>query len=148
MQVTRISTLFALAFVAACKSAAPTAATTPAPEPATAPAPAVRAAGDMVGVLARFKFLPGKEDEAMALFQDTASKVQAASPGVLTYLFLRNKKDPQEVVVVELYADAAARDAHINSQIMTEARPKLGALIDTSTLKIEHLDGSFIGFDR
>lgn len=147
MQITRLGTLFAFVMIAACKTAAPATSTTPAPAPIAA-APTVRAAGEMVGVLARFKMLPGKEDEATALFRETAAKVQEASPGVLTYLFLRNKKDPQEIVVIEIYEDAAARDAHINSQIMTEARPKLGALIDTTTLKIEHLDGSFLGFDR
>ncbi|MEJ7596923.1 MAG: putative quinol monooxygenase [Kofleriaceae bacterium] len=132
-----------ITLLAAC-SKQPAVATTPPP----APVAAVMPAGESVGVLARVKMLPGKEEALFALLRETAAAVQETEPDTRAYLFFRNTKDPQELIIFEVYTTKGALDAHNQSAAMTAMRPKLPALVDVSTLKIEVTDTAVLGFLR
>ena len=58
-------------------------------------------------ILARFNIIDGKEAEAEEAMQKQAASVESTEPGALTYIFHRNRKDPSEITVYEIYADDA-----------------------------------------
>src|SRR5690348_898477 len=94
---------------AACRAPSPAPPSAATPPPASLP---VRDAGGMTGVIARFKALPGKEEAALAMFREYTAQVKETEPGTLVYVFFRGRTDPQEIVILEIYADADARKAH------------------------------------
>lgn len=140
-----IRILCLLALIAAC-SKQPAATTTPTTPPTTTPA--VRSSGEMVGLLARAKILPGKEEGLFALLRETARKVQETEPSTMVYLFFRNQKDARELIIFEVYANKAALDAHNKSATMDALRGKLGEFVDLAALKIEITDTAILGFLR
>jgi quinol monooxygenase YgiN len=132
--------LCVLALIAACSSK---------PSPPTTPtAPPVWQSGEMVGLLARVKILPGKEEALLAALRETAAKVQETEPDTLVYMFFRSKTDPNELVIFEIYKSKDAMDAHNKSATLAALRPKLPELIDMTTFKIEHTDPAVLGFMR
>lgn len=141
-----IRILFSLVVIGACAKTQPATTTPATPAPAVAPAP--RQAGEMVGLLARAKILPGKEEELFAALRETAAKVQDTEPGTVVYMFFRNKKDPQELIIFEVYESASALETHGKSAAMAALRPKLGGLVDMATLSLEVTDTSVLGFVR
>jgi quinol monooxygenase YgiN len=108
----------------------------------------VRDAGGMVGVVARFKALPGKEEAALAMFREFTAGVKETEPGTLVYVFLRGRTDPQEIIVLEIYADADGRKAHAESPAITAAKARLPGLVDMASFKVEPIDDAHFGFIR
>ena len=102
----------------------------------------------MVGILTRFKVLPGKEADALAFLRDVASQVEADEPGTYAYTFFKTRNDPQEIVVFEIFASADARSAHTQGPIVAAAKSKLKDLADMSTFKSEALEEPISGFLR
>ena len=47
-----------------------------------------------------------------------AASVESTEPGALTYVFHRNRKDPSEITVYEIYADDDATAAHRGTEHM------------------------------
>ena len=86
-----------------------------------------------IGNVVTFKIKAGREAEAMAFFKDTAAKVEATEPGVLLYYFFQSPDDPGQVVVMEIYKDQAARDAH--KQFLGGVKDKMFELLDMPTFQ-------------
>jgi len=96
----------------------------------------------MIGLIARLKVQPGKGAEFEALFKTLAAKVtsDANEPGNLLYQLTKSRSDPNEYVVLELYRDQAAVDAHPKTAHFTEIFPKIGALLQPGPPQFEFVD--------
>jgi quinol monooxygenase YgiN len=67
---------------------------------------------DNVVVVARLRATKGNGDALAALLAEQVGAVRATEPGCLAYRLLRSAKDPDSFLFYEIYADAAALDAH------------------------------------
>jgi len=95
----------------------------------------------MIGLIARLKVQPGKGAEFETLFKTLAAKVTSdAEPGNLLYQLTKSRSDPNEYVVLELYRDQAAVDAHPKTAHFTEIFPKLGACLQEGPPQFEFVD--------
>jgi len=98
-------------------------------------------------ILARFKIIAGKEAEAEEAIKNQAASVESVEPGALAYVFHRNRKDPSEITVFEIYADDDASTAHRGSEHMATFASYFGSLFDPASVKIERLE-RIAGFQR
>ena len=98
-------------------------------------------------LLARFNIIAGKEAEAEEAMKKQAASVESAEPGALTYIFHRNRKDPTEITVFEIYADDDAVQTHRNTEHMATFNSYFGPLFDRETVKIVRLE-RIAGFSR
>ncbi len=101
----------------------------------------------MITILARLKIQPGKEAEGEKALNEMAAAVEANEPGALTYIMHRSRKDPGEITVFEVYADAEAFDAHGQSPHMGQFRAAFASVFDPASVKIERLE-RIAGFIR
>ena len=101
----------------------------------------------MTTILAQFKIQPGKEAEAEKALNEMAAAVEANEPGALLYVFNRSQKEPIEITVFEVYADAEAFNTHGQTSHMTTLRSGFGSLFDPASVKIERLE-RIAGFAR
>jgi quinol monooxygenase YgiN len=81
----------------------------------------------MLAVIAKLNVAEGKEEEFESLMLGLAAEVRANEPGNELYTLCKDKDG--NYVVMELYADADALDAHGKSDHFREAGGKLGALM-------------------
>jgi len=98
-------------------------------------------------ILARFNIVAGKEAEAEEAMKKQAASVESAEPGTLAYIFHRNRKEPSQITVFEIYADDDASTAHRDTEHMGTFRSYFGSLFDPATVKIERLE-RIAGFTR
>jgi len=98
-------------------------------------------------ILARFKIIDGKESEADEAMKTMAAAVEKSESGALTYIFARNRKDPSEVTVFEIYSDDDTFKAHGASPHMGTFRSYFGPIFDAATVKVERLE-QIAGFQR
>ncbi len=101
----------------------------------------------MTTILARFKLQPGKEAEAEEAISEMVAAVEANEPGALAYIMHRSQKDPTEITVFEVYADAEALNAHGQTAHMAQFRSNFASLFDPASVRIERLD-RIAGFVR
>ncbi len=94
----------------------------------------------MPTVLARFNINPGKEAEAEAAIKAQAASVEAGEPGALTYIFLRGRDNPAEVIVFEIYKDKDAFAELGATAHMGAFRSYFGSIFDPASVKIERLE--------
>jgi len=95
----------------------------------------------MIGLIARLKVLPGKEQAFEAAFRPLSDKVNSdAEPGNLLYKLCRSRSDPQTYVVMELYADQAAVDIHPNTEHFKSLWPTLAPLLQPGRPDFEFVD--------
>lgn len=95
----------------------------------------------MIGLMARLKVQPGKGAEFEALFRALAAKVKSdVEPGNLLYQLTKSRSDPNEYVVMELYRDQSAVDAHTKTPHFTEIFPKIGELLQPGPPQFEFVD--------
>lgn len=98
-------------------------------------------------ILARFNVVAGKEAEAEEAIKKQAASVEAAGPGALTYIFHRNRKEPAQITVFEIYKDDEAFQAHSGTEHMGAFRGYFGSIFDPATVKIDRLE-RIAGFSR
>jgi quinol monooxygenase YgiN len=79
-----------------------------------------------IGVVATLKVAEGKNSEFESVFRDLAAQVKANEPGNKLYQVFKSKADGQTYVVMEIYADQAALEAHGKSDHFKAAGPKIG----------------------
>ena len=101
----------------------------------------------MTTILAQFKIQPGKEAEAEKALNEMAAAVEANEPGALLYVFNRSQKEPSEITVFEVYADAEAHNTHKHISHMGQLRSNFGSVFDPASVKIERLE-RIAGFAR
>ena len=78
-----------------------------------------------IGVVATLKVAEGKNGEYESVFRDLAAQVKANEPGNQMYRVFKSKADAQTYVVMEIYADQAALEAHGKSDHFKAAGPKI-----------------------
>lgn len=91
-------------------------------------------------VLAEFRIFPGKEAAAEAAIKKVVAGVDANEPGTLKYIWHRGIKDPNQVLVFEIYRDDAAREQHRDTPYLKEFQALFGTIFDPATVKITRLD--------
>lgn len=79
----------------------------------------------MIGVVATMKIKPETAEAFEAAMRDLVAATRAHEPGVKVYQFCRSQKASDTYVVMELYQDQAALDAHMKSDWFRAAGPKL-----------------------
>lgn len=82
-----------------------------------------------IGVTATLKIQDGKGAEFEGIFRDLAAKVRTNEPGNQVYRVLKSRKDAGTYVVMEVYADQAALEAHGKSDHFRAAQPAIGAVL-------------------
>ncbi len=65
-----------------------------------------------------------------ALMAEMCDKVRENEPGVLYYSFAASAKDPDTYVVIEVYRDASAHAAHMETPWVTSSIPKSVSLVE------------------
>ena len=94
----------------------------------------------MIGAIARLKVQDGKAAEFEAVFRKLAGKVRSDEPGNRLYQLCKSRTDVNEYVVMEIYADQAAVEAHRNSPHAQAHFPELGQLLQPGPMGLEFLD--------
>jgi quinol monooxygenase YgiN len=79
-----------------------------------------------IGVVATLKTAPGKGADFEQVFRDLAGQVKANEPGNQLYRVFKSRKDADTYVVMEIYADQAALEAHGKSDHFRAAGPRIG----------------------
>src|SRR5437763_209849 len=85
-------------------------------------------AEERVVVVATVEVRPGTEDEAVAALTAGVTGAQGED-GCLTYSLHRDLDEPRRFVVVEVWADQAALDAHSREPHLREMLSAVGALV-------------------
>jgi quinol monooxygenase YgiN len=75
-----------------------------------------------------FQAKPGQGDEVARLIAAALPHVQA-EPGTPLWLVLQSSADPDTVFLVDLFADAAARDAHMSGEAAKQIFATVPALL-------------------
>jgi quinol monooxygenase YgiN len=95
----------------------------------------------MIGLIAKLKVQEGKGPEFEKLFKPLSDIVNSdAEPGALLYKLCKSRSDPNTYVVMELYADQAAVEAHSQTKHFTELFPKLRPLLVPGPPDFEFVD--------
>ncbi len=82
-----------------------------------------------IGVIATLQVQDGKGEELEAAFRELAPQVRANEPGNKLYVLCKSREDANTYVVMEIYDDQAAIEAHRSSEHFKAAGPKLGACL-------------------
>jgi len=82
-----------------------------------------------IGVIATLQVQDGKGAELEAVFGELAPQVRANEPGNKLYVLHKSREDANTYVVMEIYDDQAAIEAHRSSDHFKAAGPKLGACL-------------------
>lgn len=79
-----------------------------------------------VGVVATIRIKPDTNEAFEAVAREMMAAVRANEPGNKVYQFCKSKAEPTTYVVMEIYADQAALDAHGKSDHFRAIGPKMG----------------------
>lgn len=83
-----------------------------------------------VVLIASLPIAEGKMEEAVSALNRCASAVHQEEDGVLRYALHRDKSNPNRLVMIEVYEDQAALDAHGKTPHLQELMGALGGLLD------------------
>ena len=92
-----------------------------------------------IGVIATLTVQPGKGAELEAVFGELAALVRANEPGNKLYQLCKHRKEADTYVVMEIYDDQAAIEAHGKSDHFRAAGSKIGACL-AGRPDIQYLD--------
>lgn len=92
-----------------------------------------------IGVIATLKVQEGKGADLEAIFKDLAGQVAANEPGNKLYKLCKPRGGADTYVVMEIYDDQAAIEAHGKSDHFRAAGPKIGACL-AGRPDIQYLD--------
>ena len=87
-----------------------------------------------IGVIARVKVVSGKGAEFEAAFAEQARGVRENEPANKLYQLVRSREDPDSYVVMELYDDDAALEAHRAAPHIVANRPRMAPLVAERTV--------------
>lgn len=87
-----------------------------------------------IGVIARVTIAPGKGAEFEEIFAAQAEQVRANEPANHMYKLFRSRAAPDSYVVMEVYDDDAALEAHRAAPHMAANRPRIAPLIAAPTV--------------
>jgi len=92
-----------------------------------------------IGIIATLKTQDGKGAELETEFAGLAALVRANETGNRLYQLCKSRADANTYVVMEIYDDQAAIEAHVKSEHYRAAGPKLGACL-AGRPDIQYLD--------
>lgn len=79
-----------------------------------------------IGVVATIKIKPGTNEAFEAVAKELMAAVRANEPGNKVYQFCKSKAQSETYVVLEIYADQAAVEAHGKSEHFRTIGAKMG----------------------
>jgi quinol monooxygenase YgiN len=79
-----------------------------------------------IGVIARLKVQPGKNEEFEGIFAELEAAVRANEPGNNFYSLHKSRADENDYIVLEQYADQDALDAHGQTDHFKTLGAKMG----------------------
>jgi quinol monooxygenase YgiN len=82
-----------------------------------------------IGVIATLKIQDGKGAELEEVFRTLSEQVRAGEPGNQLYRLCKSRSEANTYVVMEIYADQAAIDAHRGAEHFKAAGPRIGACL-------------------
>lgn len=95
----------------------------------------------MITFIARLKALPGKEAEAAQQIKEMVASVEANEPGAVAYVAHTVAGSAGEFLFYEVYADEAAKDAHMKTPYLQALIAALGSVFDSEFgVRIEDLE--------
>ncbi|HTQ14231.1 MAG TPA: putative quinol monooxygenase [Rhizomicrobium sp.] len=83
-----------------------------------------------IGVVATLKVAEGRGGDFEAVFRELAAQVKANEPGNQLYRVFKSRKDADTYIVMEIYADQAALEAHGKSGHFRAAGPRIAPTLD------------------
>lgn len=92
-----------------------------------------------IGVIATLKVQPGKGADLEEVFKELAEKVRVYEPGNRLYTLCKSRTAEDTYIVMELYDDQAAIEAHGKSDHFKAAGPGIGACL-AGRPEIQYLD--------
>jgi len=90
--------------------------------------------------LAKIQVDPAQLEQYNAALKEQMAAAIKAEPGVLTYYAVADKADPSHITILEIYADTAAYQAHIQ----TPHFKKYKATVQNMVKKLELVDVNLI----
>lgn len=84
----------------------------------------------MIGVVATLRAKEGREAEFETAFAEMTAGVRAHEPGNSLYQLTKSRTEPRTYKVLEIYADAAAVEAHRASDHYRAGGRKLADLLE------------------
>ncbi len=94
--------------------------------------------------LAKIQVDPSQLEAYNAALKEQMSTAIRIEPGVLTYYAVADKTDPSHITILEIYADTAAYQSHIE----TPHFKKYKATVQHMVKSLELVDVNLIGFAR
>ena len=85
----------------------------------------------MIGVVGRLRAKPGKEDALAELFEELSVLAKTHEPGMLQHAIMRSAAEPGVFIVVEVFRDQAAFDAHSQTPHYPEVGQRVAALVES-----------------
>jgi len=94
--------------------------------------------------LAKIQVDPAQLEAYNAALKEQMTTAVRVEPGVLTYYAVADKSDPSHITILEIYADTAAYQSHIQ----TAHFKKYKATVEHMVKSLELVDVNLIGFAR
>lgn len=85
---------------------------------------------ERIGVVGRLTAKAGKEEELAEILRQLSPLIRAHEPGMILHAIFRSPAKPREFVIVEVFRDQAAVDAHSKTDHFATVRPRVAALIE------------------
>ena len=79
-----------------------------------------------IGVVATIKIKPGTNDAFEAVAKELMAAARAGEPGNQVYQFCKSRTEPSTYVVLEIYSDQGALEAHGKSDHFRSIGAKMG----------------------
>jgi quinol monooxygenase YgiN len=84
----------------------------------------------MITFITHMRVAPENAAAMDAILAEMSAKVAQTEPGVAYYSFARDAADPDAYVVIEVYRDAAAFEAHGRTEHIKALLPKSAVLVE------------------
>jgi quinol monooxygenase YgiN len=94
--------------------------------------------------LAKIKVDPSQLEQYNAALKEQMSTAIRVEPGVLTYYAVADKTDPANITILEIYADTAAYNLHIETPHFKQYKEKVKNMVKA----LELVDVTLIGSAR
>lgn len=89
----------------------------------------VKVQGNRITRLAEIEIEPGRIDEYLQYANEVGRTSMATEPGVLTLFSMQSKDDPAKIYILEIYADSAAYQSHIQTAHFRKYKESTAAMV-------------------